>query len=103
MFALGDNVEGQLGITGPHCFKATMIEGIPEIKSMSAGHLHTMLVDTEGGVWGFGASTFGETGLGVDLELHLPLKIEIDTKFVDVAAGKTHTLFLTGMNSLFSF
>lgn len=63
---------------------------------MACGHLHTLLVDVEGHVWSFGSSSFGETGIEVDMDIAPPAKINLDAKIVAAAAGKAHSLLLTG-------
>lgn len=94
-FVVGDNVEGQLGISAATAQKAVRLEGLPDITSVAAGELHSLLVDVEGSVWGFGASSFGETGLGVDADIAPPKKINFDHRVVAAAAGKSHSLLLS--------
>lgn len=99
MFALGENVEGQLGVSDKACSQPTPIEGLPEITSLACGDLHSLLVDVNGAVWSFGSSSFGETGIGVDADIAPPTRINLDDKIVDTAAGKSHSLLLSGMCS----
>lgn len=96
VFVIGDNVEGQLGVPGANCARPTPIEGLPEIVNFACGDLHTLLVDVNGEVWSFGASSFGETGLGVDIDIAPPLKVDLKDKIVSAAAGKAHSLLLSG-------
>lgn len=63
---------------------------------MACGDMHSLIVDVNGAVWAFGASSFGETGLGVDVEIMPPSKINLDVKIVGAAAGKAHSLLLSG-------
>lgn len=89
-------MEGQLGVSSAACAQPTPIEGLPEIVNMACGDMHSLIVDVNGSVWGFGASSFGETGLGVDIEVTPPIRINFDVKIVDAAAGKAHSLLLSG-------
>jgi len=97
VLALGDNVEGQLGVSDSACQTPKVIDNIPDIAYMACGHLHSLLVDVHGGVWSFGASSFGETGLGIDLPILPPERIQLDAKIVAASAGKAHSLLLSGM------
>jgi alpha-tubulin suppressor-like RCC1 family protein len=103
VFVVGDNVEGQLGVSGASCSRATPIENLPAIISMACGHMHTLLVDVNGHVWSFGSSSFGETGLEVDIDICPPTKIDLDVKIVEVSAGKAHTLLLSDVGEVYSF
>lgn len=97
MYALGDNIEGQLGVSKATCEQPTLIENLPPIVNVACGDMHTLLVDIDGGVWSFGSSSFGETALGVDVDIMPPTRIDLDVKIVKAAAGKVHSLLLTGM------
>ena len=98
VFVLGENVEGQLGVSASACAQPTPIEGLPMISNIACGDLHSLLVDVEGSVWGFGASSFGESGVGVDADIGPPIRINLDVKIVEAAAGKVHSLLLSGMS-----
>jgi alpha-tubulin suppressor-like RCC1 family protein len=86
-----------MGIEGASASQVKAIESLPPIKAIAAGHMHSLAVEEAGGVWGFGASTFGETGLGVDLDPGVPpMRIDINVPMVAASAGKSHSMLLSG-------
>ena len=89
-------MEGQCGVLDAKCDKTQEIKGIPEIVSVVAGEMHSVFLDIFGCVWTCGSSTYGQSGHGLDIEVRIPKMLHLSDKIVSAAAGRTHTLLLTG-------
>ncbi|XP_011864617.1 PREDICTED: uncharacterized protein LOC105560272 isoform X2 [Vollenhovia emeryi] len=110
IYTWGSSVQGCLG-TGssvlrygaPHAicfFKSMKIE----VFSVSCGHCHTLAV-TNNGIYAWGASQFGQLGLGKVLQCSSP---ELVTSLaqeiiVDAVAGQYHSVALTADGRIFTW
>jgi hypothetical protein len=79
----------------------------PKIVKMVAGRAHSVALDDQGRVFAFGSCTQGQCGVytrrrGSEAA---PKQVEslLQVQIVDIAAGDTHTLALTGGGRLFAF
>ena len=64
--AWGTNAAGQLGLGAPGAYiaKPRTVHGIPAAKAVSSGYNHTLAIAKDGTVYGWGAASEGELGLG---------------------------------------
>jgi alpha-tubulin suppressor-like RCC1 family protein len=107
VYAWGWNREGQLGLGEMGDWKVrltpTKVEGLPKVKAIAAGGVHSLAL-TESGevyVWGYNAS--GQLGLG-DWEARLtPTKVEGLPKVKAIAAGGGYSLALTESGEVYAW
>ena len=99
LWAWGVNREGQLGdgTTDNSSAPLHIIEGITFQKVSSAraywaggrySDIHTIAVDTEGNLWGWGDNSSGQLGDGTTQNRALPAKIEAEATFLYVHTGR---------------
>lgn len=77
------------------------------IAQISAGENHTLLLTTEGELWGCGSNYFGQLGLGDKKRENKFSKIKLpalnrDEKIIHVATGTAHTIFLTSNGNCYA-
>lgn len=110
LYGCGDNRYGQLGLGNlPNTMYLTEIPlylpvGVT-IKQIVANFSHTLLLTSEGKLYGCGDNKAGQLGLGnlpntmyfTEIPLQLPVGVTIN----QIAAGKTHTLILTSEGRLY--
>ncbi|XP_014467574.1 PREDICTED: uncharacterized protein LOC106740753 isoform X2 [Dinoponera quadriceps] len=110
VYTWGSSVQGCLGIGpcvlrygAPHalCFFRSMEI---QVFSVSCGHCHTLAV-TNNGIYSWGASQFGQLGLGKVLQCSSP---ELVTSLaqeiiVDAVAGQYHSIALTADGRVFTW
>ena len=98
VYSWGGNQDGALGIgsfdthLGP-----VLVDRLGEndriVKQVSAGARHSLALCENGDVYSFGCGKFGQ--LGVNLKVsNAPIKVQIPSAAVDIAAGWAHSLFL---------
>ncbi|KAI0319238.1 regulator of chromosome condensation 1/beta-lactamase-inhibitor protein II [Amylostereum chailletii] len=81
---------------------------------VGAGNLHSFAVDEEGGVWGWGLNSAGQTGTGIqssdtDSIVQTPRRVlalgpdKLDgARVIEISGGDLHTLFLTSDGRVFA-
>ncbi|XWS31128.1 hypothetical protein CRYUN_Cryun23aG0051000 [Craigia yunnanensis] len=69
VMSFGDGIQGALGLpdseTGPggDAYEPTRVPGLPsDIVSISAGHYHSLAIDSRGGLWAWGRNQEGQLG-----------------------------------------
>jgi len=74
----GANGLGQLGVAKLklRIDEPTIVPRIPKIKDFSCGISHTLALDYEGNIWGFGYNQEGTLGIGHRYNMDTPTKIE---------------------------
>lgn len=102
----GDNACGQLGLAA-NCkgiCSPTQIQELPQIVSVAAGNYHSLLLDIEGKIWGFGSNKSGALGHNKAINYYFPEKVEgVYPKMKQLAAGSENfSLFLTQHGSFWS-
>jgi len=65
------------------------------IAAVSAGSLHSLFLDFDGGVWACGSGKHGRLGLGNQKNTAPPAQIYSSDLMVAVSAGEMHSLFLS--------
>jgi alpha-tubulin suppressor-like RCC1 family protein len=64
------------------------------MRAIAAGLNHTIAASTDGTVWGWGANSDGQLGLGHTAHQYAPAQVAGLTSVTTVAAGDSHTLAL---------
>jgi alpha-tubulin suppressor-like RCC1 family protein len=109
VWSFGDNGYGQLGlgelVVGNHQDSnvPTLIPNLNNIIQVSAGGYHSLCLDYQGRVWGFGDNRYGELGLGDKKKRVLPTLIPNLTNIIQVSAGGYHSLCLDNQGRVWSF
>jgi alpha-tubulin suppressor-like RCC1 family protein len=92
----GNNGSGQLG-DGTTTDSATPVEvsGInaPSVTAISAGGGFSMVLGSDGSVWGWGENSFGELGNGTTTNELRPVEILVGA-VTGISAGQSHALVL---------
>ena len=78
VWSAGENSSGQCGhgTRGYLVEKFTKIQNLPKIQEVKTGVYHTVLLDVEGCIWGFGYNATGELGTGTKKKQLIPRKRE---------------------------
>lgn len=107
LWAMGDNLSGQLGQlgNGSTFYRSDPIRTATNVASVSAGGSHTLFVKTDGSLWAMGYNFSGQLGDGSTTSRSTPVLVA--TGVASVSAGGDHTLFIKtdgtlwamGMNS----
>lgn len=93
----GFNYSGQLGNnstspnTDPNPY--TLI-GLSNISDVVAGDSHSIFLRSDGTVWICGDNSYGELGLGTNIDDSIPVQIPSLSGIIAIAAGDFHSLFL---------
>ncbi|WP_052295827.1 fimbrillin family protein [Parasphaerochaeta coccoides] len=103
LWATGNNSSGQLGI-GTTTNKSTPVEvwdstdgdvKMTNVKAVSAGFTHTMILKNDGTLWATGNNSSGQLGVGDNTNRSTPVKVTSMGSDVEaVSAGNSHTLIL---------
>jgi alpha-tubulin suppressor-like RCC1 family protein len=107
VFSFGTNEYEQLGAGAiEHQNLPTLIETseLGKIITISAGSYHSLLLNSEGQVFSFGANDCGQLGLGENEDENLPMLIKEtqSRKIVAISASGSHSLFLDDQGQVFS-
>ena len=97
VYSFGDNTYGQLGRTGDN--NAILPVNLPSVKSpvkaISCGHDHTLILFENGDLYGVGNNSYGQLGT-VNKGSSIASFTKIATNVTSMAAGRRHTVFVTG-------
>jgi alpha-tubulin suppressor-like RCC1 family protein len=109
VYAFGQNGSGELGLGDRNNRSiATLIprfqnlELLPRIKSLSAGGRHSLLLDDQGRVYGFGWNELGQLGWGRADRL-IPTIIPDLPVIKSISAGENHSLVLSEQGAVYAF
>jgi hypothetical protein len=87
VFGWGDNDYGQLGVSYRHSSELIIIElNDLKIQKISCGLFHSLLLSCNGDIYAFGRNRYGEVGNGTGEKQKLPIKLELNKKFIDIAS-----------------
>eukprot|EP00127_Corallochytrium_limacisporum_P004356 Clim_evm39s158 gene=Clim_evmTU39s158 len=102
VYVSGSHAKGQLGVgdsviplrdPGTQIFVRVSIGGNERIRKIAAGWEHTLVLTTEGKVYGWGHNGFGQLGLSDKLKVvSVPEILPIESPIVDIAAGLRHSV-----------
>ena len=76
---------------------------IPRIIAVSAGHEHSLFLDTHGRVYACGNGRNGKLGLGDAYDRRLPVRIRGLPRISAISAGGQHSLVLSRTGAVFAF
>ncbi len=99
VMASGSNGYGQLGIGQGQDARSipTLINGLNDVKSLSAGHYHSMALNSAGNLYAWGSGSWGKLGLSSDANCATPRLVSalksVPTR--SVACGGHHTVAIT--------
>ena len=99
LLATGYNGYGQLG-DGTTNDKYTPVKVIENVKVVSAGASHTMIIKNDNSLWATGHNAYGQLGDGTTIDKSTPLEVMEDVKAV--SAGANHTMIIKNDNSLWA-
>ncbi len=103
VFAFGSNTHAQLGVPGADfVVKEPLRVPLPNVVvALSAGHFHSIVLDAEGCVFGFGSNEHNQLGMQDILMCSGPIRVPVASgKVVSVVAGGLHSLLLLGNGSV---
>ena len=110
VYSFGRNDKGQLGVNDfDHRNKPTLIKlekdgNKVNVKAISAGVMHSLILTEDGDVYSFGRNDEGQLGLeGPSLPVTEPHLIVMTEKIKVIAAGDGHSLILTENGNVYSF
>jgi hypothetical protein len=87
VFCWGWNKSGQLGVNVSYSSEPVIIElNDLKIKKISCGYEHSLLLSCDGDIYAFEGNRFGEIGNGSKREQRIPIKLELNNKFIDIAS-----------------
>ncbi len=107
LWAWGNNKYGKLGIesTTLKSIIPTKLRTEVKFKKISAGQYHSLAIDENGDIWGWGYNNHGQLGFvstGSNYE-NKPIKIETEVKFKEIVAGQYHSLAIDESGNLWSW
>jgi alpha-tubulin suppressor-like RCC1 family protein len=99
---MGANGAGELG-DGTYTvhYSPEQIESGVIIKALAAGEGHSLIVKSDGSLWGMGDNTYGQLGLGSVPGTNYQTEI-VSSGVTAVAAGPNHSLFVKSDGSLWA-
>jgi len=104
LFTTGDNIAGQLALNDKVDRDEFTDTGVTDVKYVSGGWVHSILMKEDGTVYGAGANNVGQIGLGATTEALIFTSIGITATGIE--AGYNHsiaivsgTAYTTGYNS----
>ena len=108
VWSWGLSASGQLGRLGAASvtvdFTAPgLVNGLPPMKTLAAGHAHVVGLDINGKVWTWGANGAGQLGNGQLASTTIPGKIKLPARIVKVAAGDTHSFAIDGLGRVWGW
>jgi alpha-tubulin suppressor-like RCC1 family protein len=105
VFSFGNNNHGQLGqgdLIGRNVPTLINPFGIGWIIAISAGGTHSLILNDQGQVFGFGYNGYAQFGLGDKVDRLVPILIDSIGDIVAISAGGDHSLFLNDQGQVFS-
>jgi alpha-tubulin suppressor-like RCC1 family protein len=98
----GDNSYGQLGQgTQTNLWTPTQVGSDNNWSQVSCGQYHTAAIKTDGTLWLWGRNDNGQMGAGLNRANRLaPTQLGTDTNWVEISAGRSHTLIRKTTNAM---
>jgi len=99
----GRNDTGQLGLDDLRMRPSpTHLECVP-MRSAACGYAHTLLLTTNGDIWGCGSNIFGECGTGECEEVRTPTRVDGVSSVVYMSAGLGQSVAATIDGEMFQW
>lgn len=92
----GENISGQLGIGLSD--STNNFEKLPQkfhVSQISCGHDHTLILETNGNVCGFGSNDKGKLGLDPESEFRTQKLLVSDKTICQIVCGVDYSMFPT--------
>ncbi|KAL4449979.1 hypothetical protein ABPG74_015098 [Tetrahymena malaccensis] len=92
-----------------HKLPKRMVIKNEKVKKMSAGFSHTIFLTLSNKIYGIGLNNHGQCGASnlnrITCDEYHPVYTELDSdeKIIDIAAGKSHNIFITNKKKIFAF
>lgn len=94
-------------VSMPHAVRFEGVSAPPKIVKIAAGRGHSVALDDQGKIYAFGSCSQGQCGVYTRRRGGMTAPKQVDSlsqvQIVDIAAGGTHTLALTGGGRVFAF
>ncbi|ESO94172.1 hypothetical protein LOTGIDRAFT_74050, partial [Lottia gigantea] len=106
VYSCGNNTEGQLGYKGSRdVLDPQQIKGLDQqqIKMLSCGTDHTVVLNEEGSVYVWGSGDDGKLGLGGEESCLGPTELKLDETVSCISCGYYHTALVTASGKLYTF
>lgn len=107
LYVCGANSFGQLGHPSKQpIYLPVEIKGISfinKIKKISCGLQHTLILDSDGNVYGLGRSDDGRLGMNVTNDVIIPKQIDYLSNISDIAAGGSVSFVINHCGQIYSF
>jgi alpha-tubulin suppressor-like RCC1 family protein len=108
LWAVGRNRDGQLGFA--HTLdRSTPVNVADDVVAIAAGGMHNLFLTADGQVWGMGSSGAGQLGEGTlatsqsaQRNFPLPIAMQNAGNATAIAAGMSHSLFITADGDLWA-
>jgi len=102
LWACGNNDKCQLGDGTMGISRLSPIQIVSnDVSDVSAGSSHTLIVKTDGSLWGWGENMSGALGDGTPPQQEIPIQI-LNSGIKAVSAGRDHTLIVKTNGSLWA-
>nr|QBK90167.1 MAG: F-box and regulator of chromosome condensation repeat protein [Pithovirus LCPAC102] len=105
VWSCGSNEHGQLGLGLDNDINKNILTKINfnyKVKYVSCGYTHSMIIDENNELWGFGQNNDGQLGLGDYINKNIPTKIRLNYKTKLVSCGVSYTIIIDENNELWS-
>ncbi len=106
VWAWGENTQGQLGRGDVTFYEATPapVPGLNGAVAVAAGYDHSLALDRDGRLWGWGGNWAGQLGdPAADFAQTTPFRNSLIKDIVAIAAGGYHTLALKADGTVWAF
>ena len=106
LWGWGNNGFGQVGNAAPavNAISPEQISTGTRYTAIAAGELHSLALDTDGNLWGWGYNGYGQVGSGsAHGDPSTPLRVSTGTRYTAIAAGGYHSLALDADGNLWSW
>nr|UZH98376.1 hypothetical protein NeseNPV-TR_ORF66 [Neodiprion sertifer nucleopolyhedrovirus] len=101
LWVCGGNIAGQLGSKINKSKKFIKVFDLIDIVKVCCGGLHTICLDVYGNVFTFGCNDENALGRVIcDIDEHIPVKLDLPYKVIDISAGDSHSVFLYNNGSV---
>lgn len=101
----GDGTAWTFGVAPPAATNAALdnANGLGRVVAIAAGGSHSLAIDADGAVWGWGANGSGQLGNNTTADSATPVKVAGLSHVTAVAAGERHSLALTEDGSVWTW
>lgn len=82
---------------------AVQATGLNGVSAIAAGYIHSVALKTDGTVWAWGSSAFGQLGLGTFTSVNAPIQVTALSGITSIACGYRLTLALKNDGTVWSF